>query len=313
VRIRSIKPEFWRSDDITRLRRDVRLLFIGLWSYVDDNGVGIDDHRQITADLFALEDDPVAARTFVRDGLATLSAALLIIRYEHDGKRYLYIPTWDRHQRVDKPGRPRYPRPDTDGTTIITSGNAETGQEFAEPSRESRDTLAPGAGEQRSRGTGDTDSSSPSARDAREDGRDGATDPETLTTEAPVPSPGEPKAAPRGPSRSTAGTRLPDDFPVTDTMRDWARTNTPLCGTTDHEAFCDYWRSMPGAKGRKADWVATWRNWMRREQKQRGTYHPRAHHNGTPKPSTTDERVNTALALAEQFRSEANGRKEITP
>ena len=40
MRIRSIKPEFWTSDDITALAVDDRLLFIGLWSYVDDNGVG---------------------------------------------------------------------------------------------------------------------------------------------------------------------------------------------------------------------------------------------------------------------------------
>jgi hypothetical protein len=29
MRIRSIKPEFWRSDDIARLSWDDRLLFIG--------------------------------------------------------------------------------------------------------------------------------------------------------------------------------------------------------------------------------------------------------------------------------------------
>lgn len=29
--------------------------------------------------------------------------------------------------------------------------------------------------------------------------------------------------------------------------------------------FGDHWRSQPGAKGRKADWDAVWRNWCRRE------------------------------------------------
>ena len=29
--------------------------------------------------------------------------------------------------------------------------------------------------------------------------------------------------------------------------------------------FRDYWHAQPGAKGRKADWDATWRNWCRRE------------------------------------------------
>jgi len=32
------------------------------------------------------------------------------------------------------------------------------------------------------------------------------------------------------------------------------------------ERFADYWRAQPGAKGRKADWLATWRNWVRSER-----------------------------------------------
>ena len=47
MRIRSIKPEFWRSDDVNSMCIEDRLLFIGLWSYVDDNGVGIDRHSDI--------------------------------------------------------------------------------------------------------------------------------------------------------------------------------------------------------------------------------------------------------------------------
>ena len=33
MRIRSIKREFWRSQDISRLEIEDRLLFIGLWSF----------------------------------------------------------------------------------------------------------------------------------------------------------------------------------------------------------------------------------------------------------------------------------------
>ena len=66
MRIRSIKPEFWRSSDIAKLAVEDRLLFIALWSYVDDNGVGIDKLSAITADLFAddLESNP--SETFAR-------------------------------------------------------------------------------------------------------------------------------------------------------------------------------------------------------------------------------------------------------
>lgn len=33
---------------------------------------------------------------------------------------------------------------------------------------------------------------------------------------------------------------------------------------TELEKFRDYWRAVPGAKGRKLDWSATYRNWTRR-------------------------------------------------
>jgi hypothetical protein len=77
-------------------------------------------------------------------------------------------------------------------------------------------------------------------------------------------------------------------------MAEWARDNAPSCGTRDHEAFCDYWRGIPGAKGRKLDWVATWRNWMRREHERRTT---NSRTNGGARRSTTDERVAQAQAL----------------
>lgn len=72
-----------------------------------------------------------------------------------------------------------------------------------------------------------------------------------------------------GPPKGSKGTRLPDDFTVTPEMAAWAREKAPSCGSADHDAFCDYWRAVPGAKGHKADWVATWRNWMRREHERR--------------------------------------------
>ena len=31
------------------------------------------------------------------------------------------------------------------------------------------------------------------------------------------------------------------------------------------EEFKDYWTALPSGKGTKADWTATWRNWVRRQ------------------------------------------------
>lgn len=152
MRIRSIKPEFWRSADIAALTREYRLLFVGLWSYCDDNGVGVDDYRQIAADLFPLDDDPKEARDYVREGLAIFSRALLIARYEANGKSLIYVPTWDKHQRVDRPNKPRHPRPTDDWTPPPTSGNTPPEPHLREVSRDPREDVAAGAVEQWSSG-----------------------------------------------------------------------------------------------------------------------------------------------------------------
>jgi len=146
MRIRTIKPEFYRSQDIANLSREDRLLFVGLWSYVDDNGVGVDDYRLIVADLFPLDEDQVETRAYVREGLARLSRGSLLTRFTVDDRRYLYINSWDKHQRVDKPNRPRFPRPDDP----LTSTNEPT---LATPSRDNRACSK----EQRNRGTEEKD------------------------------------------------------------------------------------------------------------------------------------------------------------
>lgn len=78
-------------------------------------------------------------------------------------------------------------------------------------------------------------------------------------------------------TRSTKGTRLPEPFEATPDMIAWAREHTPGVGRDEHDKFCDYWRAQPGQKGVKVDWVATWRNWMRRadEGTQRPTQRPK--------------------------------------
>jgi len=66
------------------------------------------------------------------------------------------------------------------------------------------------------------------------------------------------------PQERRQGTRLPDDFEVTPEMVAWFREHCPhVDGKSETEKFRDYWRAKPGKDGRKLDWPATWRNWMR--------------------------------------------------
>lgn len=60
--------------------------------------------------------------------------------------------------------------------------------------------------------------------------------------------------------RTASASRLPDDFaPDFQFAVDNGITNT----LEEAARFRDYWIAQPGAKGRKLDWQATWRNWCR--------------------------------------------------
>lgn len=104
--------------------------------------------------------------------------------------------------------------------------------------------------------------------------------------------------------RGKRGSRIPEDFAVTDDMIAWARMETPHVGAKETEAFIDYWRAAPGAKGVKSDWEATWRNWMRRAQENAGPRPGTAVAVRSDRPSTTDQRVAAGLQLAAKYAAE---------
>jgi hypothetical protein len=149
MRIRSIKPEFWRSEDITSLSVETRLLFIGLWSYVDDNGVGVDSDKIITADLFANEDEVNEWRDLVSRGLHELASRALVTRYTVSGKPFLYVNGWPKHQKIDRPSKARYPMPDEADAPVIVGLQPV----LDAPSTHPRETASPGAVDQGSSGS----------------------------------------------------------------------------------------------------------------------------------------------------------------
>jgi len=151
MRIRSIKPEFWRSADVAAQSLPDRLLFIGLWSYVDDNGVGDARPSSIAADLFAedLSRNPRATLARVSNGLKQLFSAGLIELYEGHGKELLHVTTWEENQKIDRPSLGhKYPLPPAESPDQPTP--------HPHNSRDTRETLAPGTGEQGNRGSKNT-------------------------------------------------------------------------------------------------------------------------------------------------------------
>ena len=149
MRIRSTKPEFWKSRRIASVDWDARLVLKGLESYVDDNGVGVDDIELIVTDVFPRDMFASPRETVARvsEAIRSLHQAGLVHRYEVNGDRLLYISFWEEVQRIDKPGKGRNPRPD--GTFDYKESAIR--ESVASPP----ETLAPGTEEQGNRGTGE--------------------------------------------------------------------------------------------------------------------------------------------------------------
>jgi hypothetical protein len=67
--------------------------------------------------------------------------------------------------------------------------------------------------------------------------------------------------------KSPRGTALPKDWELPGDWRTWAegaRPDVDVLSVAD--SFRDYWVAKPGKDGRKSDWLATWRNWVRNQR-----------------------------------------------
>ena len=107
ARIRTIKPEFWTSDQIVNCSTLARLLFIGLWSFCDDGGVHPASIKRLKMEVFpgdAIDDDAMGKL------IGELVRADLVREFDAGGERFWHVTGWHRHQRIDKPTI-RHPRP----------------------------------------------------------------------------------------------------------------------------------------------------------------------------------------------------------
>ena len=85
-----------------------------------------------------------------------------------------------------------------------------------------------------------------------------------VTPPAPAPAPApaiekEPKQ-----KADARASRLPADWEPSFELCQWSRKERPdVDPKAELPRFRDYWVAKPGKDGRKTDWPATWRNWIR--------------------------------------------------
>ena len=127
ARIRSIKPELLEDERTARLTHVEWRLFVSLLLLADDYGnlLRAAPERIHGAALWAHPREDLAK------ALEGLVVADLLVLYVVCGQRYAHIRGWDKHQKVDHPGKPLCPG--------VTEGSRETRETLAKVP----ETLAP--------------------------------------------------------------------------------------------------------------------------------------------------------------------------
>ena len=104
MRIRQVKPEFWRDEHLGDLSDTARLVYVGLWMQADDAGWFRENLTEIAADLF-----PFSSRaTRERKVSTSLSALLSLGRIVSHPCGHTFIPKMAEHQRFSAPDKRVY-------------------------------------------------------------------------------------------------------------------------------------------------------------------------------------------------------------
>jgi hypothetical protein len=150
-RIRTFKPEFFRSPDTAKASPEARLLFMALWSWADDEGIGETNLYGLLG--FAFPDEDELTVKDLQRLLKEIGGSYGVVFYTHHGRFYYAIPSWNEHQKTERRANCRNPKPDHPdsqpdqrfGTSSGTQGNSSTVQGGS----------VPGTGEQGNIGTGE--------------------------------------------------------------------------------------------------------------------------------------------------------------
>ena len=120
MRIRTIKPEFFKHEGLAELAPLERLLFVGLWCMADANGVLPYRPKRIKIEVLPYDDLDVS------QAIPRLVSGDYLRTYRVDGEDFLQVVNWHRHQRIQGKEREhgaRYPLPPGDLEKKKRSGN----------------------------------------------------------------------------------------------------------------------------------------------------------------------------------------------
>lgn len=131
---RMIKESIRTSRSVNALNDFQFRLWLYLITYVDDYGRGSADPELIKGMVFPRRKG--VTENQIRDALAVLASAGMVILYEVGGEPYLYFPKWGDHQRIQTKTS-KFPDP-TDGNEIPPESTVSHGESPLEARIEAR-------------------------------------------------------------------------------------------------------------------------------------------------------------------------------
>lgn len=243
ARKRMIDPSIWTDEGMAQLNMRQQLLYIGLFSNADDEGRLKASAAAVRLLLPTLYPGTPLDEVEL-DILCVISAMVKAVRYEHDGNTYIAFTNYRRWQQIQHPTRSKLPPPPADAPLI-------------------EDSLQPDAMHVRTHGGLNEDSlrSTPQVNVDQVKSDQGRLGSETGADAPPSPAQEPDETTPtKKPPRKTTIAR--SGFAPSDEDRAWCARDFPAVDIdAETEAFRDHFRSTGEAR---ADWQATWKNWIRR-------------------------------------------------
>lgn len=111
ARIRTVKPDFFRSRSLAKVSIPARLTFAGLWTEADDLGHGPADAEILKGSLWPKSAEVTAAdvETHLHELVNTDHISLYVV----DDERFFAVTNWAKHQSAAyRRGEAKFPTPD---------------------------------------------------------------------------------------------------------------------------------------------------------------------------------------------------------
>jgi hypothetical protein len=100
ARIRTVKPEFWKDEDLSELPAETHMLAAALLNYADDEGYFNANARLIKAECMPLREDSAG----IDESLAKLAkTGYITLGTSPEGKQYGHVVHFTEHQRINRP------------------------------------------------------------------------------------------------------------------------------------------------------------------------------------------------------------------